>query len=30
MIIFERRLLHYTKLNQGKQEIDMVQFYFFF
>nr|DAY39871.1 MAG TPA: hypothetical protein [Caudoviricetes sp.] len=30
MIIFERRLLHYTKLNQRKQEIDMVQFYFFF
>jgi len=29
MIIFKRRFLHYTKLNQRKQEIGMVQFYFF-
>nr|DAR42237.1 MAG TPA: hypothetical protein [Caudoviricetes sp.] len=29
MIIFKRRFLHYTKLNQRKQEIGMIQFYFF-
>jgi len=29
MTIFNRRPIHYTKLNQRKQEVGMVQFYFF-